>query len=144
MINAGEYAVANVLRTKDPKADQWVPTRDKGAGFLVSRGKITIARVQVKASRDYVCYGGGDNSLCLKASSWFWAKCTDLENPFIDLWSLVIVSGKSRHECFYLNIPTRQLRKRLIQLYGKQDRYSVYVWLLYDGRAVSGRGVRKA
>jgi len=131
-IHAGEYVFGEAFQKRFPKADLWVPAKDKGTDFLITEPSLSEPiSVQVKMSKDYSKTQAIDSfEKSRKAGGWFTFSHDKIANSPAQIWTIVLISTARTAKPVFINIRPEVLLGNLCKVHGKQKSYNVYPWLM--------------
>lgn len=130
-VHEGEFLVGDYInRNLGKDYDVWLPTRDRGVDFLVTRkgGKGKPVALQVKFSRSFNDEEGEFSSNVL-ATSWFKLDPKKVRQSPAHLWVFLFITRKN--EKHFVLIPTRELQKRIPRNCGPT--WHLYLWACANG-----------
>lgn len=147
-IHAGEFLFGERIEEKFPDADLWIPAKDKGIDFLITRpGTTRPTSVQVKMSRDYSPSAASTEFERKQiAGGWFTFSHRKIEESPAEIWSLILISRERRSKPFFINLRPTTLLNKLQAVHGKREKYDLYPWIVKGGTrnlCIEGRGLKK-
>jgi len=142
-IHAGEFLFGEKIEKDFRSVDLWIPAKDKGVDFLItSRSANSAVKVQVKMSKNYAIGEANSNfERALAVGGWFNFTHAALKNSPADYWSLILVSHERKRDPLFINVRPSVLLEHLVKIHGNKTTYTLYPWVLKDGRCIEGRSL---
>jgi hypothetical protein len=137
----GERQVRDYLLKTFPQYEVTLPCKDRGTDLYVIDGR-SVARLQVKYSRDYTPNVAPQIQGGVRGIGWWKLPAQNLNASPADLWVLVLPSFAERRTD-YIVIPPLEWGRRLRALQGGAKVFQSHLWVSHAGRCWEARGLHR-
>jgi hypothetical protein len=143
-IHIGEYLLGEKFQTEFKDSELWIPTKDTGIDFLMSKKNNTKKNIsiQVKYSKDFLLEHSSECQKICSAYGWWTLNTKKIIESTADIWALVLYCFEKK-KIYIMMIEPKKLLMHLEKLNGKIQKHQLYLTVLKDGKKCFSNPLKK-